>query len=228
MSSSAPYFQDGVHYIKSSPLLGQAAFAADGCDPRGFAPNATMAQIMAAVSAEAFINEFALLLSGLARTGKAPELVRVGSILQQLEASRVQITEKYSIASQLLPGEPFDRGKEPFQSFAYLIKLRNVLVHPKPMSKPPKWFSYFVSNGLVVDSPDSEFIFPDWMLQLQNKTSASWACRATARIVLYFIDRIYEPCNTHDVPGIHEMLTSTWEWNKTDTRIWSGSTSDCI
>jgi len=183
---------------------------------------------MAAVAAEAFISEFAFVLSTLRLTKKGPELARVGAILEQLEVSRVQVTEKFSIASQLLPGDPSDAGRQPFQSFNQLIKLRNYLAHPKVVSKPPGWFSYFVSNGLVVQKPDAQFILPDWTAQLQNKRCASWACRATARIVLDLIGRLREPCNTNDVPGIYETLLSSWEWAKTDQRIWSEQSLDSI
>jgi hypothetical protein len=183
---------------------------------------------MAAVSAEAFIDEFAFVLSCLRLSNKAPGLAKIGSILGQLEASRVQVTEKFSIASQLLPGPSYESGRQPFQSLSQLIKLRNFLAHPKVVSKPPGWFSYFVNNGLVVQKPDAEHILPEWTAQLQNKRCASWACRATARIILDLIGRLYEPCNTNNVPGIHEMLLTTWEWAKTDHRIWTGEASDRI
>ncbi len=183
---------------------------------------------MAAVAAEAFIGEFAFVLSTLRVIKKGPDLARVGEILEQLETSRVQVTEKFTIASRLLPGDAFDAGRQPFQSFNQLIKLRNYLAHPKVLSKPPGWFSYFVSNGLVTQKPDAEFILPDWTAQLQNRRCASWACRATARIVLDMVDRLKEPCNASDVPGIYETLQTSWEWAKTDKRIWNGESFDSI
>ena len=131
MSLAAPYYQEDVYYLAANKFLLLAALAVDRCDDTGFALDAHVAQIMAAVSAEAFIDEFAFVLSGLWRSNKAPDLARIGSILEQLEASRVQVTEKFSIASQLLPGTPFDPGSQPFQSFSQLIKLRNFLAHPK-------------------------------------------------------------------------------------------------
>jgi len=221
VSLSDPYYQPCVYYFGATNFLVLAAAAVDRCDATSFSLDACSAQIMAAVSAEAFIDELAFYLAGLGRIGKGPELEQVGSILQQFEASHVQVTEKFHIASQLLPGEAFDPGKQPFQSFTQLIKLRNCLAHPKVNPKPPGWFSYFVSNQLVVQAPDTEFLYPNWMAQLQSKRCASWACRATVQIVLDLIGRIHEPCNKHGVPGIHEMLTSTWEWAKNDPRIWN-------
>ena len=219
MNISDPYYQEGVIYFGASKFLVLAAIAADECSDTGHSLKAHSAQIMAAVSAEAFIDEFAFSLAGLERSHKAPALSRIGSILQQLEVSRVQITEKLQIASQLLPGVPLDAGTEPFQSFSQLIKLRNFLAHPKVSAKPPSWFSYFVSNRLLVQSPDEEIMVPDWMAQLQSKTSAVWACRTTANIIMHFIDLVREPCAEHDVPGIHQTLVSTWEWTQADTRF---------
>jgi hypothetical protein len=223
-----PYHQEGVYYHGANRFLLLASLAVDRCEEDGFAINAHVAQIMAAVAAEAFIGEFAFVLSTLRVIKKGPDLARVGEILEQLETSRVQVTEKFTIASRLLPGDAFDAGRQPFQSFNQLIKLRNYLAHPKVLSKPPGWFSYFVSNGLVTQKPDAEFILPDWTAQLQNRRCASWACRATARIVLDMVDRLKEPCNASDVPGIYETLQTSWEWAKTDKRIWNGESFDSI
>jgi len=176
---------------------------------------------MAAVAAEAFIDEFACMLVRLEPSGKAPALVKVGSIIQMLEDSHVQITEKFQIASQLLPGDAYGPGQPPFDAFRQLIKLRNSLVHPKFTSKPPGWFPYFVSNRLVAQTPDAEPITFNWTAQLQCRACAKWACQATARIVLDLIERIRTPCNECDVPGLHQTLASQWEWTNTDFNIWN-------
>lgn len=228
MSIADPYHSPGVYYHGANKFLLLATLAFDRSEESGFAFQANVAQIMAAVAAEAFIGEFAFVLSSLRIIKNGPELARAGAILEQLEVSRVQVTEKFSIASQLLPGEPLDTGRQPFQSFIQLIKLRNYLAHPKVVSKPPGWLAYFVSNGPATQKPDAEFILPDWTAQLQNKQCAAWACRATARIVLDLICLLQEPCDTNNVPGIYETLLTSWEWVKADQRIWSGNSLDCI
>lgn len=215
-----PYHDPGRYSFAGTHFFLLAVLAADGCDPNGFSLSAHTSQIMAAVAAEAFIEEFAFDLASLNRIGKGPELARVGSILQQLEESRVQVTEKFQIASQLLPGSPFHPGKEPFQSFGQLIKLRNALAHPKPVARPPRWFQYFVSKGLVVQPPHDDFVYPDWLAQLRSKRCAVWACCAIARIAQDLIQRIREPCDRMEVPGIYQRLSSVWDWTTTDSRIW--------
>lgn len=222
------YHQDGVYRLEANKYLLLATLAVDRCDDTGFDLQAHVAQIMAAIAAEAFIGEFAFILSMLRVIKNGPELARVGAILEQLEISHVQVTEKFRIASQLLPGNAFDPGQQPFQSFNQLIKLRNYLAHPKVSSKPPSWFSYFVGNGLVTQKPDAEFVLPDWMAQLQNKKCASWACRATARIVLELIGRLQDPCDAYNVPSVYQALLTSWEWAKTDQRIWTGKSLDSI
>ena len=156
LSIAHPYHKEGVTYLGANKFLLLATLAVDRCEDSGFAIQAHVAQIMSAVAAEAFIGEFAFVLSTLWIIKKGPELARVGAILEQLEVSRVQVTEKFNIASQLLPGDAFDTGHQPFQSFNQLIRLRNYLAHPKVVSKPPGWFSYFVSNGLVTQKPDAD------------------------------------------------------------------------
>jgi len=189
---------------------------------------AQTAQIMAAIAAEAFIDQLATSLANLKLIGKADHLCRVGSILEQLEQSRVQVTEKFSIASQLLPGEPFVAGAQPFQSFRMLIALRNSLVHPKSDAKPPKWFSLFMCNKLTVQEGDEEHVLPDWPGQLQSSQCASWACRASSRIILELIERLREPTHDADVPGIYQMLDQVWSWSRADERIWTRGVNDGI
>jgi hypothetical protein len=223
-----PYHVQGLHYFRGNEFLLLAAIASGRCNANEFALEAQTAQIMAAVAAEAFIEELAFHLANLKVIGKAEHLCRVGTILQQLENSRVQVTDKLLIASQLLSGKPFDAGSQPYQSFRMLISLRNALVHPKVTTKPPGWFSFFVHNKLTVQQADAEHLLPDWSKQLQSKQCASWACRATSRIVLELIERLRQPTKAGDVPGIHEGLEKMWSWSRTDERIWSGNASDCI
>ena len=217
MNISDRYYEKGAYTFTAYKFLILAAVAADECPDNGFALKARTAHIMAAICAEAFYDEFAFSLS---MANNAPELARIGTILQQLEESRVQITEKYKIASLLFPGDPYDSGSEPFQSFSLLIKLRNSFAHPKIQSnKPPKWFSDFVTKGLVTQSVDNETPLKEWMTQLENKSSASWACRATANIVLNLLERIKQPCLKYEVPRLYQNLRASWEWTETDTRF---------
>lgn len=228
MKPKNPFHIDGVHYWHGSEFLLLATIASKRCQPGQFSLEAQTAQVMSAVAAEAFIDQMATSLANLNRLGKADRLARIGSILQTLEASRVQVTEKYSIASQLLPGKPFAAGEQPFQSFRMLITLRNFLVHPKSEANPPGWFSFFASNKLTVQTGSEEHVLPDWQQQLQSSQCATWACRASSRIILEVIERLREPSYAENVPGIYEVLNREWSWARTDERIWPSDSSDGI
>jgi hypothetical protein len=221
MSATTPFYVEGVQYHRGVEFLTLAAAAAAECPPGQFCLRAQTAQVMAAVAAEAFMNETTALLLGLKRTGKAPELSKIGTILEKLEESRVQIAEKFVIVSELLPGIAFCSGTEPLQSFRMLIGLRNLLVHPKTGQKPPKWFSTFVSNGLTVQRGTEEALVADWQRQLQSSQCAAWACRASARIILAVVERLRDPCYAQGVPGLHQALEMTWSFARDDRRIWS-------
>src|SRR5258705_13773657 len=96
-----PFHVDGQHYWHGHEFLLLAAIASKQCKPGQFSLEAQTAQVMSAIAAEAFIDQVATSLANLDRLGKADRLARIGSILGALEESRVQVTEKYSIASQL-------------------------------------------------------------------------------------------------------------------------------
>ncbi len=228
MDASSKYWNEGQYRFCGTDFLLLAALAVDDCGTNGSQIKAHTAQIMAAMSAEAFIDEFAFSLALVQRYGKADDVARIGLVLQRLEDSRVQIVDKFYIASMLLPGDAYDPGSQPFQSFSKLIQLRNSLAHPKVVYKPPGWFSYFVANGLTLDQQDDAEIVPDWLRQLRTRSCASWACRASIRLILDLIGRTRELCDKHDLPGVYEGILHQWEWAKDDVRIWSGTPSDGI
>ena len=54
-------------------------------------------------------------------------------MLGEAEKSRTSIESKYHLEEFVLSGEPFDKGANPFQTFALLIDARNLIVHAKPL-----------------------------------------------------------------------------------------------
>jgi len=75
------------------------------------------AMIMSAMAAEAFIN--AMAEENLSRS--------IWKAVEQLNA-----VEKWIVVTKLITDKEWDRGKQPFQDFATLLKLRNGLTHYKP------------------------------------------------------------------------------------------------
>ncbi len=96
----------------------------------------TVGAVLAAVGfAEAAINEFFQDVADghLSYTEKIGENARTAMTAYWRESQgRGSILEKYQIALGLAGRLPFSPGAEPFQSFALLIKLRNMLVHFRP------------------------------------------------------------------------------------------------
>lgn len=206
---TSAFHRQGVYFLHGPEFLEIAFSAAARCKTDQFSREATNAQIMSAVAAEAFINQVTQSLADLRLHGKAAGLARIGEVLETLEVSNVQVVEKYRIASLLIPGGALSLGAEPLQSFQKLIQLRNSLVHPRAQVGPPKWFSYFEKNHLTVQGASDPSRLPDWRRQLRSKKCAEWACQTAARSIWNIIERLQEPCR-EDVPGIYELLARMW------------------
>lgn len=89
--------------------------------------------IFAAMSTEAFINELAQLATDAAEDSAEPAWVgRLGEVLRNAVKSRGSTRSKYDSAMEVLIGKVLDKGAQPFEDFALLISLRNLVVHLKP------------------------------------------------------------------------------------------------
>lgn len=159
--------------------------------------------VLAAISCESFINE----LAQLAVPGpKAPGwLTTLRSILEEAEESHASIESKYLLTKFILTGQPFDKGALPFQDFALLIDVRNMLVHAKPVeanlerndkdeyiwTKPPLMRRLQSARILGVDDSlkeaarrnNAEKLIADMFAQVSSQPVALWACRAASAIV---------------------------------------------
>lgn len=88
--------------------------------------------VLATISTEAFINEFHHLAKDQSGPAAPGWINALGDVLGEAEESRASIESKYQLARFILTGQPFDRGASPFQDFALLISVRNLIVHAKP------------------------------------------------------------------------------------------------
>jgi hypothetical protein len=89
--------------------------------------------VFAAISLEAFINEAQEIADSSLKEGDShpSQVVAFASVLNEAERSRASATLKFTLASALLSGQPFDRGAAPYQDFALLMRTRDELVHMK-------------------------------------------------------------------------------------------------
>ena len=157
----------------------------------------TVAIIMAAVAAEAFINELPQLILAHDKYGPHPRTVTdttwraIAASIEQLETDHVQVTGKYLIASVLLPGEPLQRDEQTFADFSKLITIRNNLVHLKvqvesnyPGAAKQKTFLNDFKNRRWTNPPlEDGGTAIGWLKQIQTPQVARWACRSSANII---------------------------------------------
>lgn len=195
------YFNESIYSFNSSRRYLSAILAA----VRG---EADVAIVMAHISAEAFFSELFIQLETFEEDSVAKS---TGHVLRQLEESRVQLPEKIKIAHQLLFRSPMNTGSEPYQSFQNLVRVRNVMAHPK-REHVPRWFQYFVQNDLILAPARTGVFTLHWYEQFSCPRCAKWACRATRQLVSYFLDAL-----SH-LQSI-EALTIGWNELLPDPRI---------
>lgn len=140
-------------------------------DQNHFARSAWKCYILAALALECIINEFLVLNSRFLEThdqDSIQELVRT-----------TNIREKYRTFPGLFGVSGYDTGKEPFQGFECLIKLRDDLVHYKmrdyelEKKEPPYWGRLKAANVLLVSGGDPGMA---WLHNICTYQGALWAC----------------------------------------------------
>jgi hypothetical protein len=106
--------------------------------------------------------------------------------------------ERYQMVLHLLKRPQLDRGSEPFQSAALLVRLRNELIHYKS-----RWASEMSSSKLVAALELRRFSRPDFIPESKPffpqrclvADCAVWAVRATHEFLRAFYDRLGAPCS---------------------------------
>jgi hypothetical protein len=123
-------------------------------DARGLlADSAIIAVIMSAIAMEAFINEVTALSVSRTPIGVDAPVERFAAVMSKAVETRADVRLKYQLARASLVGEPFDRGTQPFQDFATLVRLRNWCVHLSPTERrPERIVQQFVQRGFVPEA----------------------------------------------------------------------------
>ena len=178
----------------------------------------------AAMTVEAFINEFGEFLDTMLRHDpiQQKELIAVADTLTLLEQDHPQLSLKYLLTSSIL-GKPFDKGKNPFQDFKILVDVRNLIAHCKPRGK------FFVENfqhkveypSLVVNLQNrglarkTDSILSSWLIVLLTPEMAEWACESALKIILSVLDMVQDPCTLQTFVQFREdPLTGKYSFNR--------------
>jgi hypothetical protein len=115
-------------------LFSIAVEAAKGIagDPRaGGHKESLVSVVFAAAALEAFLNEVAYLAGGKSslRTPQPAVVSAFAQLMEDAEESRAPIQSKFQLSNLVLTGSTYDKGTAPFQDFADLIAVRNLLMH---------------------------------------------------------------------------------------------------
>ena len=183
----------GVIFTNWSLLLVLAREAADRASSAVAANSAVatgdalVAIVMAACATECFINEFAEVASIDHEESEA--LRAMADAVLEVEANKGSLQLKFLVASFALTGTMFDKGAQPWQDFAALVRVRNALVHLRPLETVddqgvvvgPRFLKRFEEEGLTY--PIEPGFGAPWTLKISTDRMARWAYNAALRII---------------------------------------------
>lgn len=160
--------------------------------------DALVAIIFAALSLEAFINEFCVIAIEAKASGYGEDFLdRLINAIDESQGSKKTTREKFMMASEALSNK-FDKGKNPYQDFADLFILRDCLVHLKPedrieIDKDNNWtyserklIARLRSKNIVQEHTQISSI----TLLVSTAAAAKWACDTASAMVSAILDRI--------------------------------------
>jgi hypothetical protein len=187
--------------------------------PRACTADTISAILLAAMSTEAFINELSVQLSllNIYDTAASKNWAKVGNLLNLLEKEHIQVTSKYRLVANLLPEEPLETGKQPYQNFYHLIRIRNDFAHPKAQETEPSYLKDFSQRGWLYNKQDDEPKLAGWMNQLQTPQIATWACQAARDIILNIVKRLED--GHPPLQDLHDQLAFQWKKSLNDKRV---------
>jgi hypothetical protein len=172
-----------------------------------FSPDALAAIVFSALWVEAFANE----LLHRFETARHDELteplrrLRTMANAADLSARDARLDVKVQVIAASLTGSPFDRGRQPFQDFQLLLRLRNDLVHHRPETVDEVEVEHegapliiprqlhervksLVSRG-IIKTPDAK-VFYSLVSLLERPQVAQWAFETAARMIRALADTL--------------------------------------
>ena len=149
-----------------------------------FTNEASPAYICCVAAVEAFINELFFGLPTFRRLESGPLASLEKDWLEKLD-----LRHKLVLFPQLLVGETFDRGSQPFQDMSILIRLRNSIVHYKMDRTPPKFLQDLSNRGvvLVADTEAADYL---WVHKISCTEGVRWAINTSTRTVHKLVELV--------------------------------------
>jgi hypothetical protein len=172
--------------------------------PREGGKQATLVSLVFAETAlEAFLNESIELSYDWSHSTKEPQMVSsFAQLMSDFEKSRIPLESRFQLAHWLLAGRAYDKGAQPYQDFALLMRIRNALLHYKPdpaLRIPGEEELYGTPNSnSALDSLRSKNILAElpavtqasWILIVGTRAVAEWACHTASQMVLDFLAKL--------------------------------------
>lgn len=150
--------------------------------------DALVAIIFAASTLEAFINELAdLALMSTNNTQKEKLIQQFAEALHELENSNESTRLKFILSKLLISGQAYDKGAMLYQDFDLLFKLRNNIVHFKPIDltgNPPKFLRAMETRQLLgkfAEDIPKEAV--GWISKICTRNTAKWACNVASNMI---------------------------------------------
>lgn len=167
--------------------------------------------VFSAAAAEAFMNEAIVLVPSAIELSKLqgmlaehPGVAKFEALCTATEEARGSVKLKFMMGRLAFTGEVYDKGTRPYQDFDLLIKVRNWLLHMRPLDvvdwnpaklspgmlpptvEVPPFVKGLRSKNLLVDKAQNEV--PNSFYDLSTPATASWACETAAAMVQSFIE----------------------------------------
>ena len=178
---------DGAYHAAAQPH--------DRANPYSTVRNAVTATILAQATLESYVNE--QIEMGLIARKPVPysetQWEAVAELLQ-----KTTLLDKWRLFAQVGHAATFDEGREPFQGFVVLVRLRNFLAHYSP--KPTEGDLHDPPDKKLLAGLEARYTFstqPGWMERMLNVACARWACEV-ARAMIKEHARI---------TGMHDLFT---------------------
>jgi len=157
--------------------------------------------VLSCILLESFINESYEPIRYLPRTEILSGLVNYAQCMEMMVRDMNSIEEKYCMALKNFSEGHFDKGKNPYQNFAMLIKIRNDIVHnkaevqitefelngeSKSKNKIPKWVRHLITCGIIFESNSVE----NFIDLLGSEKVATWAFESSIEIIEHLISLV--------------------------------------
>lgn len=162
--------------------------------------------IISAISVEAFLNE--MFLGDWARSvlRNSPLFAIDKDVLEKL-----RIDDRIVLVAKLHFGATVNRGEQPYQDFALLLKIRNALVHYKMDGHMPSFFRASQINQLMLPSarPERTGGSPQmpWVWAISTTEGIRWAYNTAVAMIRYLID--LPPATQEEYESRHLMNGAT-------------------